>query len=197
MPHRFCPGCGSDISHRHAKAIYCSGACRRWVSRGHTELRIRPAGGCGSCGASLNGRMITALYCSTICKTRAVESRRVRDDAARYLREREHRLAYATDYARANPHVGQATKRKRRAALAGAGTFRFTSTDWLRMQRRFGFRCAYCHQKRPLTMDHVIPVIRGGTHSAGNIIPACGPCNSRKQGRFITEWKYGKSRRIA
>lgn len=197
MSHRTCRACGSDISDRPGKTIYCRIACRKWVVNGNTGPRVRSVEACLSCGGSLDGKIITATYCSRVCKTRASEKRRERDDAARYILERDKRIAAASAYARANPHVAQATKRKRRAALAGAGMFRFTPSDWLRMQRRFGFRCAYCHKKRPLTMDHVIPVIRGGTHSAGNIIPACGSCNSHKQGRFITEWKYGKSRRIS
>ncbi|WP_227751056.1 HNH endonuclease signature motif containing protein [Microbacterium sp. R1] len=66
------------------------------------------------------------------------------------------------------------------------------------MQRRFGGRCAYCGVVAvALTMDHVVPIVRGGTHSAGNIVPACMSCNVHKQGRFITEWKYGRSRRVA
>jgi len=38
-------------------------------------------------------------------------------------------------------------------------------------------------------MDHVVPLIRGGRHSVGNIIPACRSCNSSKGGKFIIEWK--------
>lgn len=192
MSDRTCPACSRDMSHLSLQWKHCSSACRRWTSRGHTGKRpIDPP--CKTCGKTIVGRNAAALYCSKLCKTRAVEARRVRDDAARYLREREHRLAYATAYAKANPHIGQANKRRRRVAHVEG--YRFTGRDWLQMQRRHGNRCYYCQTKGALTMDHVIPIIRGGTHGEGNIVPACSDCNSRKQGRFVMEWRMGKSRK--
>lgn len=195
MSKRTCRACDADISHRSPNALYCSTACRKWVTNGNTGPRVRAVEVCQVCGGSIDAKVITALYCSRKCKNRAVQMRRVRDDSARYQRERDRRIAYATAYAKANPHVGQATKRRRRARLADAGMFQFTSKDWLRVQRRFGGRCAYCGKDARLTMDHVVPIIRGGTHSVGNIVPACMSCNTHKQGRFITEWKHGRSRR--
>lgn len=43
----------------------------------------------------------------------------------------------------------------------------------------FGGRCAYCPAVAT-TVDHVVPVMKGGQARRGNLIPACGPCNSRK-----------------
>jgi 5-methylcytosine-specific restriction enzyme A len=44
--------------------------------------------------------------------------------------------------------------------------------------------CHYCGRKFPavqLTMDHVVPVSRGGTSSRGNVVPACKKCNTEKK----------------
>ena len=44
--------------------------------------------------------------------------------------------------------------------------------------------CHYCGKKFPpgqLTMDHVVPLARGGTSSRGNIVPACRACNRDKK----------------
>lgn len=196
MTNRICISCDVDISHRGAKARFCGEPCRMWA-RSRTDKRIRPVDGCVVCKGSLDGKMITAIYCSVSCKNHAMQKRRVRDDAARYLKERDRRIAYATNYAKKNPHVGQATKRKRRAAMVAQGIFRFTSARWLRMQRMHDFRCFYCGEKSPLTMDHVVPLIRGGSHSEGNIVPACMSCNCTKQARFVMEWRLQKSRRVA
>lgn len=41
--------------------------------------------------------------------------------------------------------------------------------------------CHYCGQKfspKELTMDHVVPVSRGGTSTKGNVVPACKKCNT-------------------
>ena len=47
--------------------------------------------------------------------------------------------------------------------------------------------CAYCNQPfkpNELTMDHVVPVARGGRSSRGNVVPSCKPCNNAK--KFLT-----------
>lgn len=45
----------------------------------------------------------------------------------------------------------------------------------------FQNRCAYCQERfDELTRDHVIPLLKGGSHSIENIVPACQSCNSRK-----------------
>ena len=65
-------------------------------------------------------------------------------------------------------------------------TSNFTLSQWLEVLEEFGHRCAYClcgDQK--LTMDHVIPVAKGGEHVRENIVPACKSCNSRKKDRSI------------
>ena len=44
--------------------------------------------------------------------------------------------------------------------------------------------CAYCGQQFPareLTMDHVVPVARGGRSSRGNVVPSCKLCNNAKK----------------
>lgn len=190
---RVCPGCKSEISEMHGLARYCSEACRSWVGNGHTEPRS-PAVACAECGIAMAGRRIGVIYCTRKCKQRSVEKRRERDDAARYLVERERRIAYAIDYARKHPEVGQATKNRRKARKRKAGMFIVSGADWLRLCTRYRHCCAYCGAMRSLTMDHVIPISRGGRHSIGNLVPACGPCNSSKSGRFITEWKIRTGR---
>ncbi len=49
--------------------------------------------------------------------------------------------------------------------------------------RDCGRRCVYCARSLPLeaaTLDHVIPVARGGTDAPGNLVVACGACNRLK-----------------
>jgi hypothetical protein len=44
--------------------------------------------------------------------------------------------------------------------------------------------CHYCSRKfaaKELTMDHVVPLARGGTSTQGNIVPACRECNRDKK----------------
>ena len=49
-------------------------------------------------------------------------------------------------------------------------------------------RCQYCGRAdRELTLDHVLPRIRGGRHEWENIVAACATCNHRKGGRTPLE----------
>jgi len=44
--------------------------------------------------------------------------------------------------------------------------------------------CHYCGSKvgiKNLTMDHVIPLSRGGRSTKGNLVPCCKQCNTAKQ----------------
>ena len=49
-------------------------------------------------------------------------------------------------------------------------------------------RCVYCGAKNPSTIDHVIPVSRGGPHGAWNRAAACAPCNHDKGNQPLEQW---------
>lgn len=53
------------------------------------------------------------------------------------------------------------------------------------------FCCVYCGTEGTpdtLSVDHVQPRVRGGDHSAGNVVTACLACNARKAHRRHTEF---------
>lgn len=61
---------------------------------------------------------------------------------------------------------------------------------WLRKVAKG--ECHYCRRKvvpQDLTMDHIVPVIRGGRSTRGNVAPACKECNSRKKYLLPVEWE--------
>ena len=63
-------------------------------------------------------------------------------------------------------------------------------TQWWKRKRAEGV-CYFCGKKVPpkeLTMEHVVPIIRGGTTSKGNVVPACKECNSKKKYLLPIEW---------
>jgi len=45
--------------------------------------------------------------------------------------------------------------------------------------------CAYCQIRKATTIDHAIPVKNGGGSHRGNLIAACGPCNSSKNTKTL------------
>lgn len=63
-------------------------------------------------------------------------------------------------------------------------------SQWWRNRIARGL-CHYCGVRVPpaeLTLDHLVPLVRGGRSTKGNCVPACKACNSRKQSLLPTEW---------
>lgn len=56
-------------------------------------------------------------------------------------------------------------------------------SPWWKQQLRSGV-CHYCHKEvgpDHLTMDHVIPISRGGKSTRANCVPCCAACNATKK----------------
>ena len=53
-------------------------------------------------------------------------------------------------------------------------------------------QCYYCKRETPpgeLTMDHIVPIGRGGKSTKGNVVPACKACNTAKKQLLPMEWE--------
>ena len=56
-------------------------------------------------------------------------------------------------------------------------------TSWWKQKIQSGI-CNYCEKKfdpKELTMDHIIPIARGGESVKNNIVPSCRDCNQKKK----------------
>ncbi|MEK7747550.1 MAG: HNH endonuclease [Nitrospirota bacterium] len=65
------------------------------------------------------------------------------------------------------------------------------ATPWWKQKCAQGV-CFYCQQKfapLELTMDHVVPLIRGGRSVKGNVVPACKDCNNKKKSLLPMDWE--------
>ncbi len=63
-------------------------------------------------------------------------------------------------------------------------------TKWWRKKIERGI-CYYCGKKvspKDLTMDHKIPLSRGGTSERLNLVPACKECNRKK--KYLSPWEW-------
>lgn len=64
-------------------------------------------------------------------------------------------------------------------------------SSWWKRRRSSGV-CHYCGENvgaKALTMDHLIPLVRGGRSNKGNLVPACKECNNKKKYQLAFEWK--------
>jgi 5-methylcytosine-specific restriction protein A len=63
------------------------------------------------------------------------------------------------------------------------------ATQWWKRKRTTGV-CHHCGGKFPpkeLTMDHLVPIIRGGRSAKGNLVPSCKTCNTERKHRLPFE----------
>ena len=64
-------------------------------------------------------------------------------------------------------------------------------TRWWQQQMDRGI-CHYCGKpvaRDQLTLDHIVPLVRGGRSNRSNVVPACKSCNSRKKYLLPMEWE--------
>ena len=64
-------------------------------------------------------------------------------------------------------------------------------SQWWKRRRAAGL-CHYCGRRVPpreLTMDHLVPLVRGGRSTKGNLVPACRECNAQKKHALPFEWE--------
>jgi 5-methylcytosine-specific restriction endonuclease McrA len=81
----------------------------------------------------------------------------------------------------AHPEVIQTKNANRDARMKGAPIRDLTRAEWEAIKAAYDYRCVYCGiRPKRLTMDHIVPLSKGGSHTKSNIVPACKSCNSRK-----------------
>ena len=76
-------------------------------------------------------------------------------------------------------------KRERRKARE------LRESQWWKRQVAKG-KCYYCGSAtapKALTMDHIVPISRGGKSTRGNVVPCCKTCNTAKKQLLPMEWE--------
>lgn len=100
--------------------------------------------------------------------------------------QRLHRTIYARKWRKQNREAYRAINRRvsrrhwhRKRAAVGT----YTEAEWQALCAQHHYCCVCCGQRLPLTVDHIVPLSKGGTNFIDNIQPLCRSCNSRKHAR--------------
>jgi 5-methylcytosine-specific restriction endonuclease McrA len=99
---------------------------------------------------------------------REANAERCRENLLRWIEENRERY-----------NLAHRLKKQRKRA---AGTL--TSTDWALVLKVYGNACLAC-DKPEVTIDHVVPVSKGGRNEIDNVQPLCGYCNTSKGTKTI------------
>ncbi len=186
----------------------------RYLERLKTRV-VEPTMKCRDCGESKDSH--TDFYrfeqpCKKCIRIKANQRRQTPEGKARRKVEYENNKEFAKKKTRewvlANPE--KVKQYRKNAARKPHNVLKARQKNWRRREKimcarvegaeaitaswfetvkeRQNHRCAYCSQSLPLTLDHVIPLARGGKHVRENILAACKPCNSRKSDFLLHEW---------
>ena len=107
---------------------------------------------------------------------------KLRPDQATYrAANREKLTARTMAFFMAHPEKRVAIEQRRRARKRSAPRNDLTAAQWRAIKEHYNHSCVYCGRKmQRLTIDHIVPLSKGGSHTLQNVVPACQSCNSRK-----------------
>ncbi|MBT9167844.1 MAG: hypothetical protein DDT19_01187 [Syntrophomonadaceae bacterium] len=155
---------------------------------------------CYRCGSVFEAQRKDARYCRP-CKPirkklmdakykvanrkKIVEQMRVRRKDLYYM---EKQMRWNNKWRKNNREKALAIKsksqRKRYISIIGD----YSVNEWLSLKEKYMDTCPACLRKEPeikLSVDHILPIYKGGTNNIENIQPLCRSCNSKKQTKLI------------
>ena len=111
----------------------------------------------------------------------------------KYYEEHKEKLVEKKKIYRKTPqgqvaHFNSHCKRRKREEQQGEG---FTGQQWLEMMKFFDFKCAYSGitlNTNTRSIDHIVPLTKGGAHEIWNLVPMDRSLNSSKRDKDIKEW---------
>lgn len=148
-----------------------------------------------------------SVYCKLCHRVRGREQKRKYRQTdigkAKHREEEQKRRRNNTDHVRAlgkvtnnrykanNPEARKISvsksQHKRRAQKEANGIYLVSNEFYAQL---YASPCVMCGTLENITADHIIPISRGGTESEGNLQPLCGTCNSSKNNKLMSEWRY-------
>lgn len=160
---RQCLFCGVNFI-SDGKLKYCKSKCRNLAqnARNRAEKTFSVCAICGSQATGAKGGI--RKYCSFQCQLQGIYGGKPP------LSERSRKA--------------QRNMRERKAQGLNLYELRLLRQRW----KDEGKTCAYCSGSFD-TVDHIIPLMRGGDNMETNLAPACRSCNSSKGSKLLSEWK--------
>lgn len=186
---RQCTECGQLF--RHVGAIRCN-PCRTKRRECKTCHRVFTSAGairCARCRALARvckcGKHFTST--SRSCPTCSSRQRHTCTKCGNTTSD-NHTLCntcrYAATSAAGRAGYAQRTAQRRVTRIQASTDGTIPKDEYARIR---ALPCVYCGAEHE-HVDHVRPLARDGSHTVGNLVSACRPCNSSKNDRLLTEW---------
>jgi len=121
------------------------------------------------------------------------------DNGRPYSKCKACHIKHSTERLRQNPppwYVKDVNASKSDAKAAKAIST-LTAEQWFEVVVKHDYCCYLCgtlltvesKKTNTITLEHIVPLLRGGTNSSDNVAPACFFCNSAKRNMTLDEFK--------
>lgn len=197
-----CPECGDPVVYSGFGALkkYCSAKCNARVQNRRSRRRIPPVDlakrECRECGNAFKPRRIDGVYCSRRCylvgnakRPEFVPERRTCHECGQAYKAWRHDQRFCEPRC-AHAFHGRARMNKARTGKAALYVDR-------EIFERDGWVCWLCEERvdptlprrnrRGATIDHVVPLARGGADTPDNVRLAHWECNHDKHTRIVAQ----------
>jgi 5-methylcytosine-specific restriction endonuclease McrA len=201
-----CPFCDKPVQPLKGagrKKIYCSNECRH-AFRAKTKAKgIIQNRKCVQCLNNFQAHYGTK-FCSKKCKSNfwnpilrakktisicTICGGQTKGSKGRVRKYCSHECQLQGIYAGKPPLSERSRKAQRNMRERHAPGLNIYELRLLRQQwKGEGRLCFYCFGPFD-TIDHIIPLMRGGDNMETNLVPACRSCNSSKGSKLLAEWK--------
>lgn len=94
------------------------------------------------------------------------------------LAPEERRKRSREQYKRTPDTFKRAAHKRRATKMKSGGSY--TAEEWKSLVGSYGGKCLRCGSTENITVDHVIPISRGGKNTIDNLQPLCRHCNAVK-----------------
>lgn len=176
-----CPKCGKLCS------SWKSTLSHFWPNRTGRKVDIFEEDGvlkriCSKCTTVKELALFYKSWCKACVMSSSAERRKNNPERYRVYRSKYNKKWKKTPAGIASH---KAAKNRRKARMRGNGGA-FTGTQFKELCDRFGGRCLACGVVGvDLTVDHVVPLSKGGGNGIENIQPLCHGCNVKKNDQTI------------
>jgi len=187
MSNKNCKYCDVIFTAKNQRSLYCSVKCKNKL-KSETIMAKRRDNISSYNTYQRAWRSKNKEHCSQWERNRYVINTEIR----------EKKKSSATQWARDNPERKTENQRKyyqdhwfEFQARNFARRDRTLSADLVReVMENDNYTCQYCHKRGgKLTIDHQLPVSRGGTDDRKNLCTACHRCNCRKGAKTVSEFQ--------
>jgi 5-methylcytosine-specific restriction endonuclease McrA len=177
---RTCKNCGKEFNVKE-KVINRGGGqyCSRKCASSMVKEKVRVIKKCKVCAKEIEVKLShfdkEGTYCSRTCM--AIDYRR------RMRKDKNPNYKHGN-----SPYTPAAAVRRERIRRNGG---RHNEKDIAYLLRHQRNECAHCGCRLDkYEVDHIIPILKGGSNYVGNLQLLCRKCNARKSGKFMVEWRY-------